>query len=256
MQHDTPIEHTEAQHVFKKVWKKHHYQREKKQFVTPDHPSKEMPSKEDLQSWQTDGTSSEAKTNDNPELKTIQTESHIDRVEMAMDVVRGFSDWGADCPNSDKPSINLDSNGVRVNWGRQKCRVSLMGQRVTIFDFNFGNTNVDWPEPIKTVTRSYFQALFLGLETQVKDKKKHQEIYISHGPWVLDGLSHFLFQKGSLLHPYQVASPNFPEWNAGCPEFDKPSLSVDSNGLSLNFGRQRCEAWRIPCLVVVEVSNV
>ena len=41
---------------------------------------------------------------------------------------------------------------------------------------------------------------------------------------------------------YQVASPNFPEWSAGCPEFDKPSLSVDSNGLSLNFGRQRCEA--------------
>ena len=161
VQHDTPIEHTEAQHVFKKVWKKHHYQREKKQFVTPDHPSKEMPVKEDLKSWQTDGTS-EAKMGDNSELKTIQTDSHIDRVEMAMDVVRGFSDWGADCPNSDKPGINLDSNGVRVNWGRQKCRVSLMGQRITIFDFNFGNTNVNWPEPIKTVTRSnYFQPFFV-----------------------------------------------------------------------------------------------
>ena len=201
MQHDTPIEHTEAQHVFKKVWKKHHYQREKKQFVTPDHPSKEMPSKEDLESWQTDGTSSEAKTSDNPELKTIQTESHIDRVEMAMDVVRGFSDWGADCPNSDKPSINLDSNGVRVNWGRQKCRVSLMGQRVTIFDFNFGNTNVDWPEPIKTVTRSYFQALFLGLETQVKDKKKHQEIYIFTRAMGFRWFEPFFVSKGVVASP-------------------------------------------------------
>lgn len=64
-----------------------------------------------------------------------------------------------------------------------------------------------------------------------------------------------MFQKGSLLHPYQVASPNFPEWNAGCPEFDKPSLSVDSNGLSLNFGRQRCEAWRIPCPALLKCQT-
>lgn len=28
-----------VQNIFKKVWKKHHYQREKKRFVTPDHPA-------------------------------------------------------------------------------------------------------------------------------------------------------------------------------------------------------------------------
>lgn len=268
-----------VQNIFKKVWKKHHYQREKKRFVTPDHPA--HPS----QKAKAEAAKAEAKKNE-ALLQRHQQENHqedeedevefqedsdqdvsddfdgdtsqslidsetnslsnstgwrrrrrrwlrrrifssvvntvsnaassavnsvtntmadaysqaadkvafvantaIDSVEMAVDILtQGFSDWSADCPEATKPSLNVDSNGVSVNWGRQKCRISLMGQRVTIFDFNFGNTNVNWPEPLKT-----------------------------------------------------VAKPGFPEWSAGCPEFARPSLSVSSNGLDLDFGRQKCE---------------
>lgn len=272
-----------VQNIFKKVWKKHHYQREKKRFVTPDHPAHpahpsqkakaeaakaeaeakkakeallqrqqenhqeddedEVEFQEDSEdvSDDFDGDTSQslidsetnslsnstgwrrrrrrwlrrrifssvvntvsnaANTVANGVTNTVAdaysqaadkvsfvANTAIDSVEMAVDILsQGFSDWSADCPEATKPSLNVDSNGVSVNWGRQKCRISLMGQRVTIFDFNFGSTNVNWPEPLKT-----------------------------------------------------VAKPGFPEWSAGCPEFARPSLSVSANGLDLDFGRQKCE---------------
>lgn len=39
-----------------------------------------------------------------------------------------------------------------------------------------------------------------------------------------------------------VATPGFPHWDAGCPEFAKPSFSASSNGMEVDFGRQRCQA--------------
>ena len=76
----------------------------------------------------------------------------IDSVELAVDIlVRGFTDWNAGCDENRWPSMNVDSNGLRVDWGRQKCWVRLMGQTCTLFDFNFGNTDLSWPEPLKTV---------------------------------------------------------------------------------------------------------
>ena len=54
----------------------------------------------------------------------------IDTVERAVDIlVRGFDDWSAGCPDTTWPSLSMDSNGMHVNWGRQKCYVQLMGQR-------------------------------------------------------------------------------------------------------------------------------
>ena len=76
----------------------------------------------------------------------------IDSVEMAVDIlVRGFSDWTAGCDENRFPSMSVDSHGLDVDWGRQKCWVRLMGQKLTLFDFNFGTTDLDWPEPLKTV---------------------------------------------------------------------------------------------------------
>ncbi|CAE7471577.1 unnamed protein product, partial [Symbiodinium pilosum] len=76
----------------------------------------------------------------------------IDSVELAVDIlIRGFTDWNAGCDESSWPSMRIDSRGLNVNWGRQKCWIRLMGQTVQLFDFNFGTTDLSWPEPIKTV---------------------------------------------------------------------------------------------------------
>ena len=76
----------------------------------------------------------------------------IDSVEMAVDIlIRGFTDWNAGCDESSWPSMRIDASGLNVNWGRQKCWVRLMGQTCNLFDFNFGTTDLSWPEPIKTV---------------------------------------------------------------------------------------------------------
>ncbi|CAE7590253.1 unnamed protein product [Symbiodinium natans] len=75
----------------------------------------------------------------------------IDSVEMAVDILlRGFTDWNAGCDENRWPSMSVDSNGLDVDWGRQKCWVRLMGQTCTLFDFNFGTTALSWPEPLKT----------------------------------------------------------------------------------------------------------
>ena len=83
---------------------------------------------------------------------TFVANTVIDSVEMAVDIlIRGFSDWNAGCPDTRMPSMSVDSNGMRVDWGRQKCWVRLMGQTCNLFDFNFGTVNLQWPEPLKTV---------------------------------------------------------------------------------------------------------
>ncbi|CAE7837935.1 ttn-1, partial [Symbiodinium necroappetens] len=104
----------------------------------------------------------------------------IDTVEMAVAILlKGFSDWGADCEISG-PSIRdyieeCEITGSReqkfgwfgtisvpiiecrqrsvlmaLDWGRQKCKISLMGQEITLFDFNFGSLEMTWPAPIET----------------------------------------------------------------------------------------------------------
>ncbi|CAE7210315.1 carA2 [Symbiodinium sp. CCMP2456] len=78
----------------------------------------------------------------------------IDTVEMAVTILlRGFTDWDAACPDMQWPSMTVNSNGLYVDWGKQYCYIRLMGQSITLLDFDFGDTNLNWPEPIKTVTR-------------------------------------------------------------------------------------------------------
>lgn len=78
----------------------------------------------------------------------------IDTVEMAVTILlRGFTDWDASCPDMQWPSMTVNSNGLYVDWGKQYCYIRLMGQSITLLDFDFGDTSLNWPEPIKTVTR-------------------------------------------------------------------------------------------------------
>ena len=104
----------------------------------------------------------------------------IDTVEMAVQILlKGFTDWAADCEISG-PSIRdyieeCEITGSReqsmgwwgtiripiiecrrrsvlmaLDWGRQKCWIRLMGQQITLFDFNFGSLEMTWPAPIET----------------------------------------------------------------------------------------------------------
>ncbi|OLQ01651.1 hypothetical protein AK812_SmicGene15575 [Symbiodinium microadriaticum] len=83
---------------------------------------------------------------------TFVANTVIDSVEMAVDIlVRGFSDWSAGCPDTRTPDMQINEDGLLVDWGRQKCWVRLMGQTCNLFDFNFGSVALHWPEPLKTV---------------------------------------------------------------------------------------------------------
>ena len=72
----------------------------------------------------------------------------IDTVEQAMAILTNDFDFSANCPNWNGPSLSVDENGISIDWGRQRCRVVLVGQSLTLFDMNFGNTNVDFPDPL------------------------------------------------------------------------------------------------------------
>jgi len=83
---------------------------------------------------------------------TFVANTVIDSVELAIDIlVRGFSDWNAGCPDTRTPDMQINGDGILVDWGRQKCWVRLMGQTCNLFDFNFGSVALMWPEPLKTV---------------------------------------------------------------------------------------------------------
>ena len=72
----------------------------------------------------------------------------IDTVEQAMAILTNDFDFSANCPNWNGPSLSVDNNGISVDWGRQRCRVTLVGQSLTLFDMNFGSTNVNFPDPL------------------------------------------------------------------------------------------------------------
>eukprot|EP00439_Symbiodinium_sp_Y106_P083978 s846_g24.t1 len=81
----------------------------------------------------------------------------IDTVEMAVQILlKGFTDWNAGCEDPVWPSIKFFDwfgGGILATWGKQKCWVRLMGQTITLFDFDFGLTVLPWPEPIKAAVK-------------------------------------------------------------------------------------------------------
>ncbi|CAJ1415977.1 unnamed protein product [Effrenium voratum] len=75
----------------------------------------------------------------------------INTVEMAVEILlRGFSDWSGRCDVTE-PTVGISSEALEVNFGRQRCTVSLMGQEAQLFDFNFGTHRGAFPSPLRAV---------------------------------------------------------------------------------------------------------
>eukprot|EP00435_Cladocopium_sp_Y103_P061658 s1182_g23.t1 len=75
----------------------------------------------------------------------------IDTVEQAIAILSQGFDWSANCPNWSGPSMSISESDISVDWGRQRCRLTLVGQTLTLFDLNFGTTTVNFPAPIKAM---------------------------------------------------------------------------------------------------------
>eukprot|EP00913_Durusdinium_trenchii_P032326 g30267.t1 len=72
----------------------------------------------------------------------------IDTVEQAVAILSQGFDFSADCPNWQGPSLSVSDSDISVDWGRQRCRVTLVGETLTLFDMNFGSTSVAYPAPL------------------------------------------------------------------------------------------------------------
>ena len=62
----------------------------------------------------------------------------------------GFSDWSASCTNN-LPSVGMNGGELYVNFGHNSCSISLMGQRVTLFDWNWGRRAVSLNKIIEQI---------------------------------------------------------------------------------------------------------
>jgi len=80
----------------------------------------------------------------------------IDTVETAMAILTQGFDFGASCPDIRWPSASADEDRVKIFFGRQKCQATLVGQTITLFDFNFGEKSFKWPGPIATIAKLGF----------------------------------------------------------------------------------------------------
>ncbi|CAE7279738.1 carA2 [Symbiodinium pilosum] len=72
----------------------------------------------------------------------------ITTVEQAVAILLGGFDFSAGCPHWTWPTLDVSNTGISVGFGRQSCEVVLVGQRLTLFDFNWGTLTVNYPQPI------------------------------------------------------------------------------------------------------------
>ncbi|CAE7573832.1 FCPA [Symbiodinium sp. CCMP2592] len=80
----------------------------------------------------------------------------IDTVEAAMAILLQGFDLSAGCPQSSAPSAGADENGVKIHFGRQRCEMTLVGQTVQLFDFDFGERSFPWFGPLATLAKLGF----------------------------------------------------------------------------------------------------
>jgi len=72
----------------------------------------------------------------------------IDTVEQAIAILTGGFDFSAGCPHWTWPTLDVSTTGISVGFGRQSCEVVLVGQRLSLFDFNWGTLSVNYPRQI------------------------------------------------------------------------------------------------------------
>ncbi|CAJ1342625.1 unnamed protein product, partial [Effrenium voratum] len=77
----------------------------------------------------------------------------IDTVEHAMAILVNGFDISANCDGTTWPSAGADSNGAHIDFGRQKCSFTLVGETITLFDFNFGRKSFGWPGAISDIVK-------------------------------------------------------------------------------------------------------
>jgi len=72
----------------------------------------------------------------------------INTVEQAVSILINGFDFSAGCPHWVWPSLAVSDESISINFGRQNCGVTLVGQHLTLFDFNWGVLTVAYPAPI------------------------------------------------------------------------------------------------------------
>lgn len=72
----------------------------------------------------------------------------INTVEQAVAILINGFDFSAGCPHWVWPSLGVSNTDITIGFGRQMCEVVLVGQRLTLFDFNWGTLTVPFPAPI------------------------------------------------------------------------------------------------------------
>ncbi|CAE7266723.1 unnamed protein product, partial [Symbiodinium sp. CCMP2456] len=74
----------------------------------------------------------------------------ISTVEQAVAILsQGFSDFGASCPNSAAPSIRtFNAHELKIYFGDLRCKLSLMGQSTPLFGLNFGEHRIALPSQL------------------------------------------------------------------------------------------------------------
>ncbi|CAE7627339.1 unnamed protein product [Symbiodinium sp. CCMP2592] len=137
----------------------------------------------------------------------------ISTVEMAVTILtQGFSDWDADCTNA-IPSIGVEGSNLYVNFGHNSCTVSLMSQRITLFDWNWGKKTV----PVGNLLNLMPQQL-----KNLADANLAPSTLLNLMPQQLRNLAN------ANLAP-----------SASCTNV-APTIGVEGNDIYVNFGHNSC----------------
>ena len=98
--------------------------------------------------------------------------STVDTLELALPVIGGgggLGGLGADCGGTSFPSItSFDEEGLKINFGRLKCHLTVAGQGINLFEFEFGEKAIPLPGPLKDLFNNIVKLLPEELKTIVR----------------------------------------------------------------------------------------
>ncbi|CAE7701179.1 unnamed protein product, partial [Symbiodinium pilosum] len=76
----------------------------------------------------------------------------IDTVDKATVILMNFKGFkfSSDCKPR-KPSLSLSGRNLKVGFGGLDCKVTLVGQTITLFNHDFGSKDVTFPDPLEVL---------------------------------------------------------------------------------------------------------